>query len=118
VLADSARIQYVLFNLLQNAVDGILAAGEHAGAITVATRFQADHTTAGGAAWVSVRDNGTGISADAAQRSFEPFYTTKANGLGLGLTVSRALIEATGGRLWLEPAARAGIAHFTLPIAP
>jgi two-component system sensor kinase FixL len=117
VLADSARIQYVIFNLLQNAVDAILAAREDAGAITVATRMQANDT-AGGAACVSVRDNGTGVSADAARRSFEPFYTTKAHGLGLGLTVSRALIEAEGGRLWLEPAARAGIAHFTLPVVP
>jgi C4-dicarboxylate-specific signal transduction histidine kinase len=116
VLADKARLQCVMFNLLQNGVDSILAAGEGAGAITVATSLLANDT-AGGALCVTVRDNGTGVSADAAERLFEPFYTTKAHGLGIGLTVSRALVEAQGGRLWFEPAMHAGIAHFTLPAA-
>jgi signal transduction histidine kinase len=68
---------------------------------------------------VTVQDSGPGISQDVINRVFEPFFTTKPTGIGMGLAISRALIEANGGQLWLEPTAKSGAAfHFTLPFAP
>ena len=116
VLCERRRTQHALVNLLQNAIDAIRAAGRREGVITVVTGFSLDETGRG-AGSVTVRDNGTGIRPDGVARFLEPFFTTKEHGLGMGLTVSRALIEAQGGRLWLEPAGEAGIVHFTLPFA-
>jgi len=65
---------------------------------------------------VSVRDSGPGFDERALDRLFEAFYTTKANGMGIGLTVSRTIIQAHGGRLWAMPnAPRGAIFQFTLP---
>ena len=67
---------------------------------------------------VTVRDNGPGLDAAMARRIFEPFYTTKTEGMGLGLAISRALIEAQGGQLWADPEAGCGATfRFTLPFA-
>jgi signal transduction histidine kinase len=115
VAAQRLRTQHALANLLQNASDAILVSGRTAGLITVTTARAVNKTGCGGC--VTVRDNGIGIMPDSAARFFEPFFTTKDGGLGMGLTVSRALVQAQGGRLWLEPAEGAGIVHFTLPSA-
>jgi signal transduction histidine kinase len=70
-------------------------------------------------AHVSVQDYGPGLSPEIANRMFQPFFTTKPTGIGLGLVVSRALAEANGGQLWVEPSAEPGtIFHFTMPFAP
>jgi len=69
-------------------------------------------------AQVTVQDRGPGLSEEAARRIFKPFYTTKPRGIGMGLAISRALVEANGGRLWCEAApGHGGIFHFTLPFA-
>ena len=66
---------------------------------------------------VSARDRGTGLSADNIDRIFQPFYTTKRDGLGMGLSISRAIIEAHGGRLWAENNPdRGATLSFTLPV--
>lgn len=66
---------------------------------------------------VAVRDSGTGLGSDA-DRVFTPFFTTKANGMGLGLSITRSLIEAHGGRLWAAPNSPDGAAfYFTLPVS-
>ena len=67
---------------------------------------------------MTVRDTGPGVRDQDVERIFERFYTTEAQGLGLGLPISRALVEAQGGRLWAEPSAEGAIFHFTLPLAP
>lgn len=115
VIAERFRTQHAIANLLQNASDAILVSGRTAGLITVMTARAVNETGCSGC--MTMRDNGIGIMPDSAARFFEPFFTTKAGGLGMGLTVSRALIQAQGGRLWLEPAEEAGIVHFTLPFA-
>ena len=70
----------------------------------------------GGRVLLSVRDTGPGIAEP--ERIFDPFYTTKPKGLGMGLAISRSIIESHGGRLWAEPGAEAGMRfHFTLPAA-
>ena len=66
----------------------------------------------------SVTDNGGGIQADDLGKIFEPFYNTKATGVGIGLAISRSLVEAQGGKLWLDADTRPGACfHFTLPCA-
>jgi two-component system, LuxR family, sensor kinase FixL len=66
---------------------------------------------------VAVRDSGIGLGLEA-ERVFTPFFTTKANGMGMGLSISRSLVEAHGGRLWAEPNSPHGaVFSFTLPVA-
>jgi two-component system sensor kinase FixL len=68
---------------------------------------------------MSVRDNGPGVAANVADRLFRPFATTKASGMGLGLSISRSIIEAHGGRIWLEPVpnGQGSDMRFTLPVS-
>jgi two-component system sensor kinase FixL len=65
---------------------------------------------------ISVADSGSGIAAEVAEHLFQPFVTTKRQGMGVGLSISRTIVEAHGGRIWLEPNPAGGtIFHFTLP---
>jgi signal transduction histidine kinase len=67
---------------------------------------------------VEVRDSGPGLEPDRAERVFEPFYTTKAQGIGIGLSISRSIVEAHGGRLWATANSPHGaVFRFTLPVA-
>ncbi|HCB14649.1 MAG TPA: hypothetical protein DEP36_13935, partial [Gammaproteobacteria bacterium] len=69
-------------------------------------------------ALVTIRDTGYGFSEEAVERLFQPFFTTKPGGMGLGLSVSRSIIEAQGGQLWATPNLDRGASfHFTLPIS-
>ena len=111
VLAVDVHIEQVLLNLLRNAIDAIRDAGMSSGSITVTTRRFKDM------AQVSVIDSGPGINAAAADKVFEPLASHKEYGLGVGLRISRSLIEAHGGRLWVEPQTPGGIFHFVLPFA-
>ena len=106
------HIEQALLNLLGNALDAIQGAGVASGTLTVMTQSW------DGMARVTVRDNGPGIDDATAAHLFERFFTRKAHGLGVGLSISRSLIEAQGGRLWVEPQVPGGILHFTLPFAP
>jgi len=65
---------------------------------------------------ISVTDTGPGIAPDQLDRIFEPFVTAKANGMGIGLSISRSIVEAHGGRLWAENGARGATFHFTVPL--
>ncbi|MEJ0019762.1 MAG: PAS domain S-box protein [Acetobacteraceae bacterium] len=106
---DRVQIQQVLLNLIRNAVEAM----EHAGIreLTLATVTRPDHVL------VSVTDTGAGIPPEIEARLFQPFVTTKAEGMGIGLSVCRTIIEAHGGRLWVEPNPRGGsIFQFTLPL--
>ena len=114
VLANRLQVQKVIVNLLNNSVDAMRSAGGHNNTITI-TLGRAPNDDM---AQLSVQDQGPGIDPQAAKRVFEPFFTTKSSGVGLGLGISRALIEANGGQLWLDNQAGAGATfHFTLPFA-
>lgn len=106
------HIEQVLLNLLGNALDAVQGTGMGSGELGVATEALE------GMARVTVSDTGPGIDAAMAARLFEPFITSKEHGLGVGLAISRSLIEAQGGRLWVEARMPGGVLRFTLPLAP
>jgi two-component system, LuxR family, sensor kinase FixL len=107
VKGDRVRLQQVLLNLLLNAMDAVRANPAVNRLVTVRAR----HT--GAAVKINVTDNGTGIPADHLPRLFTPFFTSKPSGLGMGLVISRSIIEEHGGQLSVhnEPA---GGATFTI----
>lgn len=112
VLVDRVQVQQVILNLVRNALD---AMREHEG------RRDLIMSTAPGEdemAMVSVIDTGPGLDPDTAARLFQPFVTTKAKGMGVGLSISRNIIEAHGGRIWTEPNPAGGaIFRFTVRLA-
>ena len=115
-LVNVNRLQVikVLLNLIQNSAQAMHGARIHKGKIWVSTSLTVD----GSEICVSVRDEGPGISASLQQEIFQPFITTKPNGLGMGLTISRALIDAHDGKLWHSQEGGLGASfHFTLPIS-
>jgi two-component system sensor kinase FixL len=74
-------------------------------------------TNGAGTVEISVRDLGIGLTSDEIVKIFQPFYTTKRDGLGMGLPISRSIIEAHGGRLWVENNADRGVTfYFTIPV--
>lgn len=114
VLGNRVQVGKVVVNLVHNGLEAMRAASVDTAAITILVRSAASREMA----QVTVRDEGPGISDEAAKRVFLPFFTTKEHGIGLGLAISRALIEAHGGQLWVDPSDGPGATfHFTLPFA-
>jgi PAS domain S-box-containing protein len=114
VKVNRLQVVKVLLNLIHNAAQAMHEATVNTGKIWVNTTLSAD----GREVCVSVRDDGPGISAALQEEIFQPFITTKSHGLGMGLTISRALIEANGGKLWHSQDDGLGATfHFTLPIS-
>ncbi len=115
VQCNRTQVQKVLVNLFRNAIEAMnITDSPH---LTIITEVQ----TSGSQyfALVSVQDNGPGLDASVSKHVFEPFFTTKSSGIGMGLAISRALIEANGGQLWVDVDARPGATfQFTLPLAP
>ena len=113
VHGDRVQIQQVLLNLILNAMDALEGLGERSRSISVAARHAGAENVE-----ISVADAGRGIAADQLARIFEPFFTTKPKGIGMGLSISRRIVEAHGGTLWAESHAPDGATfRFTLPIA-
>jgi len=111
VLGDRIQLEQVLLNLLQNALDALDEVNERTRLIVVETCHDDQSIT------ISVRDNGAGIEASEAERMFERFYSSKPQGMGLGLAISRSIIEAHGGRMWGESCMECGAKFsFSLPI--
>jgi signal transduction histidine kinase len=108
VLADRVQLQQVLMNLMMNAIEAMKDTG---GELTIRSRVNPEgHLT------VSISDTGVGLPAESADRIFDPFHTTKPQGTGMGLTITRSIVESYGGRVWATANQGAGTTfHFTLP---
>ena len=100
VIADKVQVEQVLLNLIGNAMEALHDVDKLPKSITVTTD-QGDRDDQGQVI-CAVRDNGVGLSQGAQERLFEPFYSTKPDGMGMGLSISRSIVEASGGRMWVE----------------
>jgi C4-dicarboxylate-specific signal transduction histidine kinase len=113
VLADALQVGQVLVNLICNGVQAIAAAESPRREVAVAADPRPDGVE------VSVRDTGPGLPAEVRRRLFDIFASTKDTGLGIGLAISRDIVEAHGGKLWADPDAGEGaLFRFTLPSQP
>jgi PAS domain S-box-containing protein len=110
VLADRVQLQQVLLNLIMNGIEAMAAVSDRPRLLGLQSRIDES-----GDVLVAVSDSGTGFGLEL-DRVFTPFFTTKANGMGMGLSISRSLIESHGGRLWAAPNSPHGaVFSFTLP---
>jgi signal transduction histidine kinase len=110
VLIDRDRIAFVFQNLLANSLDAIERCAGAERSIAIALRLEGATQIA-----VTVRDSGAGVRPEMTEKIFEPFYSGKVKGMGLGLALSRSIVESHGGRLWPEPAGH-GLFQVRLPL--
>ena len=110
---DRVQLQQVMLNVVLNAAEAMAAGADEARRLTVRSSLDA------GRVHLSFSDSGPGFAAELAETLFEPFYTTKPQGLGLGLSISRSIVSAHGGRLWGAPnPGRGARFHIVLPALP
>jgi len=108
VLVDRVQLQQILMNLMLNAIEAMKDGG---GTLTISSGVNSE-----GHLIVSISDTGVGLAPESAELIFNPFHTTKPQGTGMGLTITRSILEAYGGRVWATANPGAGATfHFTLP---
>ncbi len=102
LLADKIQIEQVLLNLIRNAIEAYNDCEKSDRPVIISTRKAKDYI------YITVADNANGISREVVDKLFEPFFTSKSTGLGMGLSISRTIIEAHGGQLWAESDGKSG----------
>ena len=111
--ADRVQLQQVMLNLIVNGIQAITDVADGQRDLLITTEGTEDGVRVG------VQDTGPGLSPEKLERLFEPFYTTKPNGMGMGLSICRSIVEAHGGRLWATGHASQGaVFQFTIPARP
>jgi C4-dicarboxylate-specific signal transduction histidine kinase len=111
---ERVQLQQVLINLMMNGVEAMKSITDRPRELVIQSRQDEIRNVL-----ISVTDCGAGISAENADRLFTPFFTTKSSGMGMGLSISRSIIEAHGGRLWAAANVPFGaMFQFTLPVDP
>jgi PAS domain S-box-containing protein len=114
VLGDRVQLQQVVLNLVMNGIEAMSAVEDRPRELSIQSRRHDD-----GQVVVAVKDSGVGLGAGGVDRLFDAFFTTKANGMGMGLSISRSIVEAHGGQLWASANANAGATfQLALPSAP
>ena len=110
IQADRVQLQQVMLNLIVNAIQAMSGSGDGRRALQISTEAEVEGVRVG------VRDTGPGLAAESLPRLFEPFYSTKAEGMGMGLAICRSIVEAHGGRLWATGCEPRGTSfQFTIP---
>ncbi len=114
VRANRLHVEKVLHNLFSNSIEAMQGAGMNLQEVSIRVKSALEN----GQVKITVSDEGPGFDAGNLDHLFEPFFTTKPKGMGMGLVISRSLIETNGGKLWIDPDATCGaIFHFTLPLS-
>jgi len=112
VLVDPIQIEQVVVNVVRNAIESMSENSDHERTLRISTRLSADREVE-----IAVSDTGGGLDPNADAQVFDAFYTTKTDGLGMGLAISRSIIEAHGGRIWVAPNLPQGtIVQCTIPL--
>jgi C4-dicarboxylate-specific signal transduction histidine kinase len=112
IMGDRVQLQQVLLNLIMNGAEAMRDTTERARELTVSSTLVQP-----GSVVIAVEDTGAGLDPAVAERMFQPFFTTKPDGLGMGLAICRSIIEAHGGRLWVSARAPHGAdVRFTVPL--
>ena len=107
---DRVQLQQVVLNLVMNAIEAMSTVGERPRELLVRTRNIEDQVQ------VTVEDSGPGLDPNGMEKIFDPFYTTKASGMGMGLSICRSIVQSHGGRLWATAKDGPGtMFHFALP---
>jgi signal transduction histidine kinase len=113
------QLQQVILNLVMNATEAMSSVTERDRCLTISSGPDPSSTDGEGSVTITIEDTGCGIDPDHLDRIFDPFFTTKTHGMGLGLAISRSIVEAHGGRLWASQRSPFGtVFHLTLPITP
>jgi len=114
ILADRVQLQQVILNLIKNAIEAMGSVIDGHRLLHIETEFDGSQNII-----ITVQDSGTGIAPENVERIFNRFFTTKTNGMGMGLTICRSIIEAHNGRLWAEPGIHQGsLFRISLPTGP
>ena len=114
VTGDRIQLQQVVLNLLRNASDAMVGVDDRPRQLLIKTEHEHDSRVR-----VTVRDSGVGFDRQSMEKLFDAFYTTKSGGMGIGLSVSRSIVEGHHGRLWAEPNDGPGATFsFSIPLAP
>ncbi|MGA9506918.1 MAG: ATP-binding protein, partial [Terriglobales bacterium] len=108
VTGDRVQLQQVLINLAVNGIDAMRSVTERPRILDIRSTGHGDGVL------IQVHDSGRGLDPDGIDHIFQPFFTTKPQGIGLGLSISRSIIESHGGRLWAEPGSQGALFQFTL----
>jgi C4-dicarboxylate-specific signal transduction histidine kinase len=112
VMADRVQMQQIVLNLLMNACEAMSSLPVAARKVSLATRFLPEESCV----QVTMKDHGSGIPASDIERVFQPFVTTKPNGMGMGLAICRSVAEAHRGRLWAESGPGGATFHLQVPV--
>ena len=113
IIADGVQIQQVVLNLIRNGIDAVEDTDSTEGKVLVSTGV-----TDTGGVLVNVSDSGSGLLEEHETELFQPFFTTKKGGMGMGLSISRTIVDAHGGRMWFSRNPEGGTTFsFTIPAA-
>jgi C4-dicarboxylate-specific signal transduction histidine kinase len=109
VFGDRVQLQQVMLNLIMNGIDAMSMIADRPRELRIKSAKHSEGVL------IQVQDSGAGIDPGQADRIFEPFFTDKPEGIGMGLSISRSIVESHGGRLWAAPGASGALFEFTLP---